>query len=79
MYFRCVIATRCRAVTLSARALASVHAAETIDISASAAGLNAEQSLARAKHPINMLLKRRRERCRTKRTQEKVSIDVHSF
>ena len=45
------------------RALASVHAAETLDISATAAGVNAEQSLARAKHPINMLLKRRRERC----------------
>ena len=57
MYFRCVIATRCRAVTSSARALASVRAAETLDISASAAGVNAEQSLARAKHPINMLLR----------------------
>ena len=45
------------------RGLASVHAAETLDISASAAGVNAGQSLARAKHPINMLLTRRRERC----------------
>ena len=63
MYFRCVIATRCREVTSSARARASVHAAETLDISASAAGVNAEQSLARAKHPIDMLLTRRREQC----------------
>ena len=48
---------------VTARALASVHAAETLDISASAAGVNAEQSLARATRAINMLLKRRRERC----------------
>ena len=50
--FKCVSVARCRAVTSCARALASVLAAETLDLSASAAGVNAEQSLARAKHPI---------------------------
>ena len=43
-------------MTSCARALASVPAAETLDISASSAGVNAEQSPARAKHPIKRLL-----------------------
>ena len=46
--FNCVSVARCRAVTSSARAFASVHAAENLDISASAAGVNAEQSLTRS-------------------------------
>ena len=52
----CVVARRCRAVTSCARTLASVRAAETLDISRSAAGVNAEQHVARPKHPIIRIL-----------------------
>ena len=56
MYLSCVVARRCRAVTSCARVFASVLAAGSLDLSASAAGVNAEQSLTRAKHPIKRLL-----------------------